>query len=144
VRRAQARLQRAASAQRAVSRLRAALWRAEASPDEAVAAVRRPEVPVVAEEPRQAAGALRDGAAAVPQPGAVQAAAGGQRQAAEARVVAALQPEVAPVAGVLPRAVRGEPVAVRPSAAAWAAPPCLPAGRPGPSAAARFAHAMRG
>jgi hypothetical protein len=147
VRRAQARLQRAASARRVVSRPRAALWRAVvagASPAGAEAAVRQPEVPAVAAEPRQAAGALRVGAAAVPQPVAEQAAAGAQRQAAERDVAAALQPEAAPVAAVLQRAARGEPPAVRPSAAAWAAPLCLPAGRPGPSPAARFARAMRG
>jgi Na+-translocating ferredoxin:NAD+ oxidoreductase subunit C len=151
VRRAQGRHQLAASAQRAVSQPRAASWHAavaEASQGGAAAGVRQPEVPVVAEEPRQVAGALRAGAAAVPRPAAEQAAAGGQRRAAEAgrdAAAAALQPEVAPGAEVLPRAAPGEALAARPSAAAWAAPPCLrAAGRPGPSAAARLAHAMRG
>jgi hypothetical protein len=148
-RRAQARLP-VVSAQRAVSQPRAASWRAVvagASPAGAAAAVRQPEGPVVAEEPRQVAGAVRAGAAAGPQPAAGQAAAGVQRQAAAVRVAAAavLRREAVPDAEGQPRAARGEPVAARPSAAAWAAPPCLPeAARPGPSAAARFAHAMRG
>jgi hypothetical protein len=72
--RAQARFQPGASAQPAVSQRRAAWWRAEvrgASQDEVAEAVRQPEVPAVAEEPRQGAVAQQDGAAAERQPAAV-------------------------------------------------------------------------
>jgi hypothetical protein len=140
-----------------VSPRRAAAWCAALpgeSPDEAAEGVRQPEVPA-AEEPRQVA--VRDEAAAVPQPAAERAAAVVQRQAAarvaagvlrQAAVQAAVaerQPEAAPGgAGVLLRGARGEPLAARPSAAAWAAPLCLQVARLAPSAAARFARAMRG
>jgi hypothetical protein len=143
-----------------VSPRRAAAWCAAlpgASPDEAAEGVRQPEVPAVAEEPRQVAAAVRDEAAAVPQPAAERAAAVAlrqaavrvaaevQRQAAVQAAAAERQPEAAPdVAGVLLRGARGEPLAARPSAAAWAAPLCLQVARLAPSAAARFARAMRG
>jgi hypothetical protein len=147
-RRAQAQLQPVVLAQLAVSQPRAASWCAAvagASPDEAA---RQPEVLVVAEEPRQEAGAVRDGAAAERQPAAARAAAVALRRAVVVQDVAAagLQPEAAPgAAGVRQREARGEALAARPSAAAWAAPLCLQAAaRPGPSASARFARAMRG
>jgi hypothetical protein len=149
--RAQARLQPAASAQRAVSQPRAVSWCAVvpgASPDEAAEGVRQPEALAVAEEPRQGAVVEQGGVAAERQPAAARAAAGVQRRAVVVQDAAAagLQPEAAPGgAVVLRRAARDEALAARPSAAAWAAPLCLQAAaRPGPSASARFAHAMRG
>jgi hypothetical protein len=149
-RRAQARLQPVVLAQLAVSQPRAASWCAAvpgAWPAGAAAGVRPPEAPAVAEEPRQVAEAVRDEAAAERQPAAARAAAGVQRQAAAQDVVAAvvLQREAAPgAAGGLLRAARGEALAARPSAAAWAVPLCLQAARLAPSAGARFARAMRG
>jgi hypothetical protein len=150
-RRAQARLQPGASAQLAVSQPRAASWCAAvagASPDEAAEGVRQPVALAVAEEPRQGAVAVQDGAAAGRQPAAGRAAAVALRQAAAVQdvvVAAVLQREVAPgAAGVLLRAARGEALAARPSAAAWAAPLCLQAARLAPSARARFARATEG
>ena len=150
-RRAQARRQPGASAQLAVSQPRAASWCAAvagASLDEAAEGVRQPEALAVAEEPRQGAVAEQGGAAAERQPAAARAAAVVLRRAVVVQDAAAagLQPEAAPGAAVvLLRAARDEALAARPSAAAWAAPLCLQAAaRPGPSASARFAHAMRG
>jgi hypothetical protein len=142
--------ERVAWAQWAVSSTQAVSWfAAVASPDEAAEGVRQPEVLAVAEAPRQVAVAERDGAAAAArQPAAGRAAAGVQRQAAAVQdVVAAAEPqrEVAPgAAGVLMREARGEALAARPSAAAWAAPLCLQAARLAPSARTRFARATEG
>jgi hypothetical protein len=122
--RAQRRLQPAASAQRAVSQPRAASWRVAvpgASPDEAVAGVRQPEVPAVAQVPRQAAEALPGGAAAVRQQAAVPDAEVALRRAeAVPDVAAGLQPEVAPgAAEVRQRGAPDVPAAAQPSAAPW-------------------------
>jgi hypothetical protein len=152
-RRAQARLQPVVLAQLAVSQPRAASWCAAvagASPDEAAEGARQPEALAVAAEPRQGAVAEQGGAAAAErQPAAARAAAVALRRAVvvvQDVAAAGLQPEAAPgAAGVRQREARGEALAARPSAAAWAAPLCLQAAaRPGPSASARFAHAMRG
>jgi hypothetical protein len=96
--RAQVRLQPAVSAQLEVSQRRAVWWRAEvqeASPDEAAEAVRQPEAPAVAGEPRQEAVAQQGGAAAGLQPAAAWAAAG-VRQPEAPDVPAAAQPSVVP------------------------------------------------
>jgi hypothetical protein len=152
-RRAQARLQPVVLAQLAVSQPRAASWCAAvagASPDEAAEGARQPEALAVAAEPRQGAVAEQGGAAAAErQPAAARAAAVALRRAVVVQqdvAAAGLQPEAAPgAAGVRQREARGEALAARPSAAAWAVPLCLQAAaRPGPSASARFAHAMRG
>jgi hypothetical protein len=94
-----------------------------ASPDEAAAGVRQPEVLAVAEVPRQGAAAVRDGVAAVRQPAAVWAAGVALRRAEAVQDVAeaaALQPEAAPVAaGVRQREARDVPAAAQPSAAPW-------------------------
>jgi hypothetical protein len=149
-RRAQARLQPGASAQLAVSQPRAASWCAVvpgASPDEAAEGGRQPEVLAVAQAPRQGAAAVRDGAAAERQPAAARAVAEALRRAEAVLAVAeGLQPGAAPGAAVVrQREARDVLAAAQPSAVAWAAPLCLQAAaRPGPSASAWFAHAMRG
>jgi hypothetical protein len=155
--RAQDRLQPAVSAQLAVSPRRAALWRAEvqeasqalqALPDGAAEAVRQPEAPAVAGEPRQEAVAQQGGAAAERQPAAAWAAVGEQRRAeAVARDVAAavLQPEVVPdAAGVRQPEAPDVPAAAQPSVVPSVCrrdqlPPW-----PVQAPAAHPAHAMRG
>jgi hypothetical protein len=107
-----------------------------------------------AAEPRQVAGS---GAAVLLPEEAVarDAAVAAQPQAVERDVAAAAQPQgaaaerrpgavrpVAPDAEGLHREAPDVPAA-RPSAAAWAAPPCLQAARPAPSAEARSAHASK-
>jgi hypothetical protein len=148
-RRAQARLQPVVLAQLAVSQPRAASWCAAvpgAWPAGAAEGARQPEALAVAAEPRQGAVAVRGGAAAERQPAARAAAVALRRAVVQDVAAAGLQPEAAPgAAGVRQREARGEALAARPSAAAWAAPLCLQAAaRPGPSASARFARAMRG
>jgi hypothetical protein len=150
--RAQARLQPGAAAQLAVLQPRAASWRAAvpaASPDEAAEAVRQPEAPAVAEEPRQGVEAQQGGAVAERQPAAARAAAGVQRRAVavvQDEATAALQPEVVPdAAGVVrQREAPDVPAAARPSAVPWVCRrdrlrPWL-----GQARAAHPAHAMRG
>jgi hypothetical protein len=116
-----------------------------------------------AAEPRQVAGS---GAAVLPPEEAAErdAAVAAQPQAVERDVAAAAQPQAAArVAAAERRPEAARPVApdaaglhreapdalaARPSAAAWAAPPCLQAaclqaGRPGPSQQVRSAHARK-
>jgi hypothetical protein len=98
----------------------------------------------VAAEPRQVAGS---DAAVLPREEAVERDAVAAQPQAAARVAAAeRRPEaarpVAPDAEGLHREVPDAPAA-RPSAAAWAAPPCLQAARPAPSPQAGSAHARK-
>jgi hypothetical protein len=147
-RRAQAPLPPVVLAQLAVSQPRAASWLAAVagvSPVGAEAAVRQPEVPVVAEEPRQVAVAARDGAAAVRQLAAVRAAGVAPRLAEAVQDVAeaaVLQLEAAApgAAGGRQRAAPDVPAQAQPSAAPWV---CRRDRLPPWSAQPRSAHPVR-
>ncbi|MEA2885942.1 MAG: hypothetical protein QOD11_302 [Bradyrhizobium sp.] len=87
-------------------------------------------------------GAERDVAAAAQPQGAARVAAAGRPQAVAAELRPGAARPVAPGAEGLHREAP-DVRAARPSAAAWAAPPCLQAARPAPSPQVRSAHARK-